>query len=321
MITTVGTDINEAAKWLEKGELVAIPTETVYGLAANASNENAIVKVFETKQRPSFNPLILHVASIQLIEQYATLNQNSAKLAQAFMPGPFSLLLPKKQTVSNLITAGSNLVAVRIPNHALLQSLLAKLPFALVAPSANMFGYVSPTNSAHVYNGLQGKIPYILDGGASQVGLESTIVEANNDEVIIHRNGAITEQDIKAVLPKVAVKKYTGSEVNTPGQIKSHYATKTPLIVSSNMQATTQVLAGKNIAYILFSEEVNLAPSKNQFVLSNSASLQQAAMRLFDTMQKIDATGFDYIIAEVFPNQGIGIAINDRLHRAQHHFK
>jgi L-threonylcarbamoyladenylate synthase len=321
MITIVGTDINEAAKWLEQGELVAIPTETVYGLAANASNENAIVKVFETKQRPSFNPLILHVASIQLIEQYATLNQNSAKLAQAFMPGPFSLLLPKKQTISNLITAGSNLVAVRIPNHALLQSLLAKLPFALVAPSANMFGYVSPTNSAHVYNGLQGKIPYILNGGASQVGLESTIVEANDDEVIIHRNGAITEQDIKAVLPNVTVKKYTGNAINTPGQIKSHYATKTPLIVSQNIEATTQELKAKNIAYLLFSQELNFVPSKNQFVLSQSASLQQAAMHLFDTMQKIDAMGFDYIIAEVFPNQGIGIAINDRLHRAQHHFK
>jgi L-threonylcarbamoyladenylate synthase len=318
MQTIIGQSVAAAQELLQQNNIVGIPTETVYGLAANAESAEAIAKIFEAKQRPRFNPLIMHVATIAAIENYATLNNSASILAKAFMPGPFTLLLPKKETVLDIITAGSNKVAIRVPQHALLQELLQQLPFTLVAPSANSFGYVSPTTAAHVYNNLQGKIPYILDGGACTVGVESTIVEATDDTIIIYRNGGVTPTEIQTLLPNHKIIVATNSEtVATPGQLKSHYATHTPLRVSHNIAQEIANNTNKKIAILSFATTYSNLPLSQQYVLSPNGSLPEAATKLFAAMQFIDSLDYDIILAEVFPNEGIGLAINDRLQRAQ----
>lgn len=320
MNTVIGNDIKEAQYFLEKGELVAIPTETVYGLAANAMNDEAVIKIYNAKNRPQFNPLIIHVPNIESISKYAYLDNLSTTLANAFMPGPFTLLLPKKQLISDVVTAGSTKVAVRIPKHALTQALLQQLAFPVAAPSANPSGYVSPTTAEHVYKGLNGKIPYILDGGATSVGLESTIVEVQNQEVVVHRVGGVNVEAIEAIIGKPVVFQLTHQQPNTPGQLKSHYATTTPLLVGNVEQLLTK-FEGKKIGIISFSKSYANIPSAQQFILSPNADLAEAAKNLFSVMRLMDEKNLDIVLAEKFPNEGLGRAINDRLNRAQHFMK
>lgn len=315
--TIVANNISQAATFLTQGNLVAIPTETVYGLAANATNINAIAKIYAAKNRPTFNPLILHVGHTNAIENYATVDALSQKIINAFMPGPLTILLPKKNTVNHVITAGSNLVAIRIPMHALLLQLLNQLPFAIVAPSANISGYVSPTTAMHVLESFKNIIPFILDGGACSIGLESTIVQVKNAETVtIHRQGAITASQIQAVLPNINIANKVAETIESPGQLKSHYATKTPLIIG-NLTTLIPQYYGQNIATLSFKTRFNNVPANRQFVLSPSGNINQAAQHLFIAMRLIDSLGFNAILTETFPNHGIGFAINDRLNRAQ----
>lgn len=203
MNTTIGKDITTAKNLLNQGELVAIPTETVYGLAANALNEDAVLKIFKAKNRPQFNPLIIHLPFWKDVVQYVNYIPQAAKLlAMHFSPGPITFLLPRKNNIPDMVTAGSDKVAIRIPAHPLTMQLLKQLNYPLAAPSANPFGYVSPTNAMHVYDGLNGKINYILDGGECTVGLESTIVDFDKENVIIRRNGGISKEEIETVLGK-----------------------------------------------------------------------------------------------------------------------
>lgn len=324
MQTVIGNQLATAIDHLQQQQLVAIPTETVYGLAANALNEAAVIQIFEAKKRPRFNPLIVHVPTIQSISTYAHLQPLAEKLAHAFMPGPFTLLLHKTNVVPSLVTAGSNKVAIRIPQHPLTLELLQQLPFPLAAPSANVFGYVSPTTAQHVYKGMQGIIPYILDGGACTVGVESTIVEVTNEHtVIVHRVGGIAVEAIAAVagVPVIlASEQQEATAPNTPGQLKSHYATTTPLMVG-NVASLIAQYPNQNIAVLGFNTLYPQLPEQNQYLLSPEGSLNQAAQRLFDTMRLLDTAGYDLIIAENFPNEGLGRAINDRLHRAQVQYK
>lgn len=314
--TQIGTDINKVISLLNANEIVAIPTETVYGLAANALNSSAVVKIFEAKNRPFFNPLILHVASIHQINQYAYMDEISMQLAQHFMPGPFTLLLPKKDIVPDLVTAGSNKVAVRIPNHSLTHQLLLQLNFPLAAPSANPFGYVSPVSATHVLQGLQSKIPYILDGGNCSVGLESTIVEVENNEIILHRAGGLAIEDIESTVNKKVIVASHHSKPQTSGQLKSHYATTTDLL-QGNIDDLLQQYQQKKIAILSFQKQYELVELQHQYILSPQGDLNEAAQNLFSTMRKLDAMNYDVILAEVFPQKGLGIAINDRLKRAQ----
>jgi L-threonylcarbamoyladenylate synthase len=315
--TITSNNITQAADFLTQNQLVAIPTETVYGLAAKATSLEAIGNIYTVKNRPSFNPLILHIGHANSIEQYAYTNANSQALIQAFMPGPFTILLPKKNTVNDVLTAGSHKVALRIPQHPMALSLLQQLPFALVAPSANPSGYVSPTSAAHVLQGLQGKIPFILDGGQCQIGLESTIVETtDNNTIIVHRYGAITAQEIAEVLPNAIITTKNNQQINSPGQLKSHYATLTPLSMGNVQQFINQHQQYKIAVISLQNSYQNIAP-QHQYILSPDGNVNQAAQRLFAAMRLIDTLGYDYIIAEEFPKQGIGLAINDRLIRAQ----
>lgn len=315
--TQIGTDVDFAAQLLESGDVVAVPTETVYGLAANALNADAVTKIFEAKNRPFFNPLIIHLHSITQIEEYAVIDKLSLSIAQQFMPGPITLLLRKKEIVPDIVTAGSNKVAVRIPNHSTLFLLLQKLNFPLAAPSANAFGYVSPVTAAHVLQGLNNKIPYILDGGSSQVGLESTIIEVEDDMIVLHRAGGLAIEKIEAFTGKKLIPVTHQKKPQTSGQLKSHYATSTPLI-QGNVNDLLNDFRTKKVAIISFKNFYKNIAEENQFILSTKGDLNEAAKNLFSTMRKLDEQNkYDIIIAEIFPNQGLGTAINDRLQRAQ----
>ncbi len=314
MITEIGQDIDRAAALLGHGKLVAIPTETVYGLAANALNNEAVINIYEVKGRPRFNPLIIHVASIDAAARYVTEIPSAIKnLATQFSPGPLSYLLPKSSLVPNLVTAGSDKVVVRIPAHPMTIELLERLDFPLAAPSANPSGYVSPVTASHVREGLDGKIPYILDGGKSSVGLESTIVGMEADEVVIYRLGGITAEDIfklTGITPRFSL---LHEKPDTPGQLKSHYAPSKPLIVG-DVHALMSIHHGKKIATISLTSFYSTAYLNE--VLSPSGNLHEAAAKLFTAIRELDNSDADIIVAEIFPNEGIGAAINDRLGRA-----
>lgn len=226
----IGTDVDQAVALLEAEEVVAIPTETVYGLAGNAFSVKAVSGIFEAKNRPSFDPLIVHVADKNSIKEVV---QNIPKeldtLSRHFMPGPLTLLLPKNEKISDLVTAGSPLVAIRIPQHPLAKALLQRLSFPLCAPSANPFGYISPTHAEHVEAQLGEKIPYILDGGACEVGVESTIVGMEEGKVTIFRKGGIPVEALEALIGPVQVKTHSSSNPKAPGMLKSHYAPQSHL--------------------------------------------------------------------------------------------
>jgi L-threonylcarbamoyladenylate synthase len=232
------------------------------------------------------------------------------------MPGPFTLLLRKKDIVPDLVTAGSNKVAIRIPNHPLTHQLLSQLNYPLAAPSANPFGYVSPVSATHVLQGLQGKIPYILDGGHCTVGVESTIVAVENGAVILHRAGGLAIEDIEQVIEKKLVIAAQQSKPQTSGQLKSHYATTTDLL-QGNIEELITLNQGKKIAILSFQKEYKNIDKQHQFILSPNGNLNEAAQNLFGTMRELDTMNYDIILAEVFPTKGLGLAINDRLKRAQ----
>lgn len=317
--TYIDTDIKKAIDLLNENQVVAIPTETVYGLAGNALNEIAVAKIFEAKNRPFFNPLIIHTHSVDEIKKFAEIDEISLELANKFMPGPLTLLLPKKNTVPDIVTAGSSKVAIRIPNNSLTIQLLKQLQYPLAAPSANQFGYVSPVLPEHVLKSLNGKIPYILNGGKCSVGLESTIIEVIEKSIIIHRFGGLEKEIIEAF---IGIKTIAAKEINnnktpeTSGQLKSHYATKTPLIQGDVIELL-KAYKEKNVAIITFNKIYDSLETKHQFVLSKNNILLEAAQQLFTTMRKLDNLDYDLIIAEVFPNEGLGVAINDRLKKAQ----
>jgi L-threonylcarbamoyladenylate synthase len=320
MHTIIGNDIKTAAGWLISGEVVAIPTETVYGLAGNALNEDAVLKIFEAKNRPSFNPLIVHVANWRQALEYVEQVPAKAKLlASTFTPGPLTFLLQKKNTIPDLVTAGSDKVAIRIPNHSLTLELLNSIDFPLAAPSANPFGYISPVTAQHVLEGLDGKISYILDGGAATVGLESTIIGFDeNENVLLYRTGGISAEQIEELLKeKVTLAKLASEEhPETAGQLKSHYAPHTPLYVGDIDELKKQ-FEGKRIATISFTKVFEGIDEAKQFILSDNGNLDEAAKNLFTVLRLTDKLKVDVILAEQFPDEGIGRAINDRLGKAQ----
>lgn len=320
MQTVIGTDIDRAKHFLKNGGLVAIPTETVYGLAANALNTEAVLNIFEVKNRPSFNPLIVHCADWQMAQQYVKNIPNKAYLlADKLMPGPFTLLLEKKDVIPDVVTAGSSKVAIRVPNHPMTLTLLKELDFPLAAPSANPFGYISPTTAEHVLQSLGGKIPYILDGGPSAVGLESTIAGfGENEEIILYRSGGVSIEDIEKISGEKVQLVNSVAEKNpaTSGRLKSHYAPDTALYVG-NIDELQREFADKKIAVISFAKKYTGIEDGYQFILSPAANLHEAASNLFAALRKIDELDASAILAEVFPNEGIGRAINDRLSRAK----
>ncbi len=313
----IGSDIDHAVELLEQNLPVAIPTETVYGLAANALNEDAIVSVFKAKNRPFFDPLILHVVNIFEVYDYVeSINETALKLANAFWPGPLTLLLKKKSVIPYIATAGSDYVAVRIPNHPMTLSLLAQLEFPLVAPSANPFGYISPTSAEHVESQLGNVIPYILDGDECAVGIESTIVDCTGEDVVILRLGGLPIADIERVTgKKVVLNVNKSSNPDAPGQLMSHYAPAKHFEIVDDIAAHLSEYADKKISVLSFGD-IHLPEHIIQYNLSQKGSLEEAAKNLFSMMHLLDNSDSEMIITSLVPAEGLGLAINDRLVRA-----
>lgn len=310
----IGKDIDEAIRLLNEGEVIGIPTETVYGLAGNALNTDAVAKIFEVKNRPSFDPLIIHTNSIDRFSEYISeIDDRVYALAEKFMPGPLTLLLPRKDIIPDLVTSGLENVAIRIPQHPLTLELLSKLDFPLAAPSANPFGYISPTNANHVNNQLGEKIKYILDGGDCQVGIESTIIGFVDDEAVVYRKGGLSIEAIEAVVGKVNVIEHSSSNPLAPGMLKSHYAPKKQLVLLEDSMLAE--IKGK-IGYLGFQHHHPDIPIKNQLLLSPNGDFREAAKHLFAYMRQLDAMDVDIIYTELLPERDLGRAINDRIRRA-----
>jgi L-threonylcarbamoyladenylate synthase len=315
-VAETGKDIQKAKFFLENGELVAIPTETVYGLAANALDPIAVAQIFEVKQRPTFDPLIVHTYSLERVREFVTdIHPKLLNLATKFWPGPLTLLLPKKEAIPSLITSGLDRVGVRIPNHTLTLDLLSKLQFPLAAPSANPFGYISPTTAEHVQKQLGNKISYILDGGNCEVGLESTIVGEEDGDIIIYRLGGLSVEDIESIAGKVSIQLNQSSNPKAPGQLKSHYAPKKPLYIG-NLKDLAARFSDKKTGAIVFGTDYQLESPVLIRNLSAGKDYKEAAVNLFSFLRDLDESDVEVIICELLPEIGIGLAINDRLRRA-----
>lgn len=318
----IGKDIRKAADLLEKGEVVGIPTETVYGLAGNALNASAVEKIFKVKNRPKFNPLILHVDSIEKMLKYVKeVPAVSEVLMYAFWPGPLTLLLPKAATIPDSITAGHPNVAVRIPSHSITRALLSQLDFPVAAPSANPFGYISPTSSAHVEKQIGWKIPYILEGGNCMEGIESTIIGFEGDKPIIFRLGSISIEEVARITPNVEVRVNNATHPVAPGMLPYHYSPRTPLVLTDDVQRSIACFEGKRIGAIVHSDDYGYA--ENIFIqqLTKTDDLREAARNLYAAMQNLDSRELDVIIAERFPEKEIGRTMNDRLEKAANKYK
>jgi L-threonylcarbamoyladenylate synthase len=314
MHTKVGKNIAEVKKLLEGGNIAAIPTETVYGLAANALDARAVAKIFEAKDRPYFDPLIVHIPNRESLYKYAISVPDWAKqLSNRFMPGPLTIVLEKNELLPDIVTAGLNTVGLRIPSHPLTLELLLLMDFPLAAPSANPFGYISPTIAQHVYDQLSGRIPYILDGGECQVGIESTIVGESEGKPTILRLGGISVEDIQSVIGECEVMTHSSSNPINPGSLEHHYAPRHKLIFES--MAFDGYLPNE-IGIISFQKEYDAIPRENQHILSPGGDLTEAAHKIFSAMRALDGKDISVIFAEHFPDEGLGRAINDRLSRA-----
>nr|WKN39664.1 L-threonylcarbamoyladenylate synthase [Tunicatimonas sp. TK19036] len=313
----LGQDIQRAKALLMAGELVAIPTETVYGLAGNAFDPRAVATIYEVKNRPTFNPLITHTDQLEKASHYLqTIPPLAKKLADTFWPGPLTLLLPKADTLPDLVTAGSDLVAVRIPQHPLTLSLLQQLDFPLAAPSANPSGYISPTTADHVSEQLGHKISYILDGGPCSVGIESTIVGVEDDTIVIYRFGGISTEDLRRISKSVRFhENKSHDQPAAPGMLTSHYAPSKKVIVGNLAELIPQY-PSQEIGLISFQKVYSQVPEENQRVLSESGDVKEAAQRLFSALRQLDKSLVKVILVEPVPNYGLGRAINDRLARA-----
>ena len=327
--------IQEAADLLSQGQVVALPTETVYGLAADAFNPEAVAQVFEIKERPSFDPLIVHLHHARLLESVAEIPAGLegvvTSLTKQFWPGPLTLVLPKKDTVPDLVTSGLSTVAVRVPSHPIMRGVIKALGRPVAAPSANKFGRISPTSARAVLAELDGQIPLVLDAGACAEGLESTIVlpeldERGNPRITILRAGPITREQMKKIAPVLKAPKkgsvLEGSEAPlAPGQLKSHYAPRKPFLIWKD-EASFTPEEGKRYALLSFEDEDSeiveaYAWDKVIAMSPGSGRLAEVAVRLFALMRQLDEDPeIDVIVAEPVSEMGIGAAIMDRMRRA-----
>jgi L-threonylcarbamoyladenylate synthase len=317
--TQVSTDRNSAVELLRQGEAVALPTETVYGLAADALNPIAVAKIFEAKGRPRFDPLIIHLPDPGWLEKVADpLKQDRqlvSSLAEKFWPGPFTMVLPKRDIIPEIVTAGLETVAVRISAHPIFSEIVSAFGKPLSAPSANRFGRISPTTAKHVLDELNGHIPLIIDAGPTTHGIESTIVAVHDSKIDILRRGPITSEQLSK-FGEVGIATVR-EKISVPGQLPSHYAPKTPLRILDNLKSFTP-MTNERCALLAWT------PIKNdeRFVairnLSRQQHLREAAANLFRYLRELDALDVDLIVAERVPGEGLGAAILDRLQRASH---
>ncbi|RSK28956.1 threonylcarbamoyl-AMP synthase [Bacillus sp. HMF5848] len=327
-LSTDNPHIIEAANLLKRGEVVAFPTETVYGLGANALSERAVEKIFVAKGRPSDNPLIVHIGSKeQLQDLVQSVTPHAHKLIEQFWPGPLTLVLPKKAAVAHNVTAGLESVAIRMPNHPVALTLLKAANVPIAAPSANLSGKPSPTEAKHVYADLAGKIAGILDGGVTGVGLESTVVDCTTELPIILRPGGVTKEQLEeAVDCEVLVDKALQHDVHiaprSPGMKYVHYAPDAPLQIVEGDLAFIQAIvndarkAGKRVGVLTTTEQVNKYEADAVLACGERKNLTSVAQQLFATLRSFNTYDLDVIFSESFPREGIGEAIMNRLTKA-----
>lgn len=307
----IGTDIQKAAELILAGQCVAIPTETVYGLAANALNEKAVADIFRMKGRPDFDPLIVHVADLtQALEYVENVPDMARELADAFWPGPMTLVLPKNMRVPGIVTSGLGTVGIRVPDHAMTLELLRMLKVPLAAPSANPFGYVSPSRAEHVQAQLGERIPYILDGGPCRVGIESTIVGFTDGKPVILRPGMIHAEDIRSVTGIYPEVRTSASRPEAPGMLSSHYAPRTPVEI---YQQQRPALGSGLLTWKPFE---NAESFERVFVLSETGDPYEAARNLYQGLRELDGVGLKRIYVEFPPEGEEWLGIRDRLKRA-----
>lgn len=319
-----------AARALAEGKLVAIPTETVYGLGADAFNPEAVARVFEAKARPSFDPLIVHIAHLADVERAASVFPLLARrLAESLWPGPLTLVLPKRPEIPGIVTSGLDTVALRFPAHPVARRIIELSRTLIAAPSANPFGYISPTSAKHVERTLGGKIDYIVDGGPSKVGVESTVLDMSRDgPPTLLRPGGLPLERLEEIVGQIILPGKREAQaghaaLSSPGQLASHYAPSAPLRLypSGGLSALSAEEIGHNCAAIVLdraaaSRLAETTPFAAVFPLSETGELREAASRLFALLHDLDASGYGSIKAEMVPESGLGRAINDRLSRA-----
>ena len=301
-------NLKKAKSYIENNNIIGIPTETVYGLAANAYSEKSVNKIYKLKKRPSLNPLIIHFSNLKHLKVDVVCNKNFMKLYKKLCPGPITFILNKKlkSKISKKATAGKKTVAIRFPKHRVAQSILKMINKPLAAPSANISTKLSPTCAEDVFEEFGKKIKMILDGGKCKIGLESTIVDLTGKPSIL-RPGKITKEKIEKILEKKIKFKKNFKKINAPGQLKLHYSPGIPLEMNKKT-------AGKQQAFIVFGK--NFKKGKNYFNLSEKGNLKQAANNLYKIMRQIKKKKFKSIAVVKIPNKGIGYAINDRLKKA-----
>lgn len=314
--TRIGNSRSEAKRLLENGELVAIPTETVYGLAANGLNQEACIKIFEVKRRPFFDPLILHIGNLnQLTPLVKKIPHEYIPLMDLFWPGPITFIFEKSDIVPDIVCSGGNTVAIRMPSHPLTKQLLEELEFPLAAPSANPFKYVSPTTPSHVFDQLGGKIPYILDGGDAEVGLESTIVKSEGDVLTVLRVGGVSVEALKEFNQDIQLSIKPQDNPIAPGQLEHHYSPNCELQIINNIDAlddSFDALLTVIPSITSISEDLEI----QIITLSLTGDINKAAQNLFKELRNLDNKGLKKVAVLLGPEEGLGRAINDRLLRA-----
>jgi L-threonylcarbamoyladenylate synthase len=316
--TVVSTDRVAAVDLLRKGDVVALPTETVYGLAADALNAGAVARIFEAKERPRFDPLIVHLPNRDWLDRIADVPAGDRQLvdtlAERLWPGPFTIVLPKREIIPDIVTAGLNTMAIRVSAHPVFADIAAELNKPVAAPSANRFGRLSPTTAQHVLAELDGRIPLIVDAGPTQHGIESTIVAVQDGRIAVLRRGPITQEQLSHFAE--LSRQVSTTAISAPGQLPSHYAPATPLCLINNAGAFTQ-RKDQRVGLLALSDSLSdqkgFAAVRN---LTNKGDLREAAANLFRCLRELDALGLDLIVAERISSEGLGAAIMDRLQRA-----
>lgn len=341
MMDSSDENLRRAGAAIAEGKLVVIPTETVYGLGADAFNPDAVARVFEAKRRPAFDPLIIHISKLDDIERIATSFPPKARLlAEALWPGPLTMILPKRPEVPDIVTSGLDTAAVRFPVHPVARKIIEYSGTVVAAPSANPFGYISPTTAQHVAKTLGDRVDFIVDGGPCAVGVESTVIDMTRDIPAVLRPGGMPLERIRDIIGEVLIPGKKGGPIASPGQLKSHYAphatlylhpwnslpyalrqTSPDAVAADPPDASKAALSAAPMAAIVFdASRASILAESGLFrrigVLSERGDMREAASRLFALLHELDAAGFEIIHAERVPEEGLGRAINDRLYRA-----
>lgn len=306
--------IEIAAQAICAGELVVFPTETVYGLGANALDAIAVARIFELKQRPRFDPLIVHIASAADLQPLVErIPEWAQQLIEKFWPGPLSIVLPKKACVPDIVTAGLSSVAVRCPAHTVARALIQSAGVPIAAPSANVFGAVSPTTAEHVRQQFDDRLPHILDAGPCSVGVESTVVSFVHDKPMLLRPGGVTREEIETVIGAVELGKTEDAQPVSPGQLSRHYSPATPLVLTDD---EIDWQSSGRVGLLVLQATMKRTGFEAVEVLSENGCLNEAAANLFAAMRRLDSLGLDLIVARPMTESGLGAAIMDRLRRA-----